>query len=98
MNEVNNHSKKWNQEVFGNIFCKKHRLEARIHDIQRSPLYNEDRGLQKLEAMLIDDLNSVLWEEDILWFQKSHKSGIEDGNRNIEYYHRAATIRRNYRQ
>lgn len=93
--KVTEASKVWNREVFGNIFRRKNRLEARIRGIQNSPSYNSSRGLQKLESKLCRDLDLVLCEEEILWFQKSRRQWVEDGDRNTTFYHCFTVIRRN---
>ncbi|XP_019159704.1 PREDICTED: uncharacterized protein LOC109156318 [Ipomoea nil] len=67
INEVTNLSKKWNEDVFGNIFKRKRLLQARIQGIQTSPWYYRSRGLQVLEKKLIDDLNLTLSQEELLW-------------------------------
>nr|GMD37695.1 LINE-type retrotransposon LIb DNA [Ipomoea batatas] len=93
--EVTTQSKEWNQKVFGNIFKRKSNLQARIKGIQESAFFPTSRGLQVLENKLISELNQVLQEEEILWFQKSRRLWIQDGDRNTSFYHKSTLIRRN---
>nr|GMD23947.1 ribonuclease H [Ipomoea batatas] len=70
-------------------------LQDKIKRIQESDFYNSSNGLHVFERKLQAELNSVLREEEMLWFQKARKAWIHDGDRNTSYYHRAAIIRRN---
>lgn len=98
IDEVIRHNKTWNNECFGNIFRKKKRLEARIRGIQSSQSYNTSKGLHRLEGRLMKELNDTLTLEELLWFQKSRKAWVEDGDQNTRFYHRATMIRRNRRR
>lgn len=79
----------WNKRVFGNIHYrkKKKRLKARINGIQRAASYGRNLFLDKLEMELQKDLEEVLEQEEVLWFQKSCASWIRNGDRNTRYYH-----------
>lgn len=85
----------WNLLVFGNIFKRKRRLVARISGIQSSPNYGLSSFLQAKERELLTEFQSILQQEELLWFQKSRKEWIASGDRNTSYYHRSALIRRN---
>lgn len=50
-------------------------------------------GLIKLEKKLRVELDEILHQEEVLWFQKSCCEWISSGDRNTKYFHRAATIR-----
>ena len=52
--------RKWNREVFGNIFKKKRQLMARIEGIQRALTDNFSHSLFTLEKDLITQYNNVL--------------------------------------
>ncbi|XP_019181390.1 PREDICTED: uncharacterized protein LOC109176414 [Ipomoea nil] len=95
INEVITQSKKWNVEVFGNIFKRKNLLQNRIQGIQASPWYNTARGLQVLERKLIKELSVTLAQEELLWFQKSRRAWIEDGDKNTNFYHKDNQVERN---
>ncbi|XP_031127486.1 uncharacterized protein LOC116029577 [Ipomoea triloba] len=93
--DVTKQSFLWNQNVFGNIFKRKRQLTARIQGIQENVHYASSRGLQNLERKLLRELNAVLDQEETLWFQKSRRDWIKDGDRNTRYYHTSTMIRRN---
>nr|GMC91161.1 LINE-type retrotransposon LIb DNA [Ipomoea batatas] len=52
-------------------------------------------GLHVLERKLIEELNEVLKQKEVLWFQKSRREWILDGDKNTAFYHRSTLIRRN---
>lgn len=41
------------------------------------------------------ELNEVLDQEELLWYQKSRSLWIRDGDRNTSFYHKSTMIRRN---
>ncbi|XP_074292351.1 uncharacterized protein LOC141619220 [Silene latifolia] len=77
----------WNAEVFGYIFKRKRILFARIGGCQRELSISKQRNLIKLEAKLRKELDEVLAQEEILWYQKSRLEFIKDGDRNTSYFH-----------
>ncbi|KAA3483857.1 reverse transcriptase [Gossypium australe] len=84
----------WNKSLFGNIFARKKRLEARIGGIQRIPRYQFTQGLWKLEQKLKEQLDLTLQQEETLWFQKSREKWIVQGDRNTKYFHSTTLVRR----
>lgn len=88
-------SSEWNKNVFGNIFKRKRLLQARIKGIQNSVDYVSSGWLQNLEQVLLKDLNDVLNQEELFWYQKSRRSWIQDGDRNTKFYHLSTIMRRN---
>ncbi|XP_019239455.1 PREDICTED: uncharacterized protein LOC109219450 [Nicotiana attenuata] len=83
----------WNRDTFGNIFHKKRRLLARIARIQKSPHYPTSTNLQSLETQLIDELNSILKNEEDFWKLKSRIQWLSEGNANTNFFH-ASTLNR----
>lgn len=55
-----------------------------------------DRGLIKLEGKLRRELDDVLHQEEMIWFQKSRLEAIEDGDRNTRFFHLSTVMRRKY--
>lgn len=84
----------WNRETFHNIFRKKAELWARIEGVQKRLSMKWERKWIKLEAKLRRELDDVLHEEEMIWFQKSRLEAIKDGDRNTKYFHLATVIRR----
>ncbi|KAA3472641.1 reverse transcriptase [Gossypium australe] len=84
----------WNKTVFGNIFTRKKKLEARIAGIQRTLRHQFVPGLWKLEKKLKEQLNLTLHQEETLWFQKSREKWVVQGDRNTKYFHTVTLVRR----
>ncbi|KAK4482042.1 hypothetical protein RD792_012965 [Penstemon davidsonii] len=61
----------WNRHVFGNIFERKRILLARINGIQKRLCLRDNNFLSELESTLIGEYNTVLSQEELLWYQKS---------------------------
>ena len=82
LQEAKEDSHAFNMQVFGDIFRRKHLLEARIDGIQRR-LESIDLGnLILLEKDLQVEYNQVLHQEEMLWFQKSREQWVRFGDRN----------------
>ena len=56
---------------------------------------NPNLGLLRLDKKLKADLDLVLKQEEIFWFQKSREEWIVNGDRNTSYFHLSTVIRRN---
>lgn len=85
----------WSKEVFGNINWKKCCLLARFKGIQSKLSTNFHGGLTRLEAKLRKELDIVLDQEELLWFQKSREKWILEGDRNTSYYHTSVVVKGN---
>lgn len=85
---------KWNKEEFYNIFRKKSELWARLEGIQKLLAQGQQPHLIKLEKKLRCEMEEVLNDEEMLWFQKSRLEAIGDGDRNTRYFHLSTIIRR----
>ncbi|CAI0395768.1 unnamed protein product [Linum tenue] len=86
--------KLWNRNSFGNIFQKKRRLLKRIQGIQNKASHFFSPGLLKLQAKLEAELDAVLAQEELLWFQRSREQWVHYGERNTAYFHQQASIRK----
>ena len=67
---------------------------ARINRIQKALEKYSSRGLIRLEARLRTDLEMVMGQEEILWWQKSRKDWIMHGDRNTKFFHQKTIVRR----
>ncbi|XP_061356291.1 uncharacterized protein LOC133300725 [Gastrolobium bilobum] len=65
--------KRWNKIVFGNIFNRKTNLLHSIAEIQNHVDYHTNLSLQSREKEVRKDLDAVLIQEEILWFQKARE-------------------------
>lgn len=84
----------FNQNVFGNIFRRKRRIEARLKGVQRELNKNITSDLVQFEKDLQREYRSILKQEELTWFQKARDNRIRLGDRNTAYFHTQAVIRR----
>lgn len=84
----------WNREVFGNVTSKKKKLLERIEGIKKNLVVNFHNGLRKLDIKLRKELEEILYQEELLWFQKSREQWIKSGDRNTSYYHSSTIVHR----
>lgn len=69
-----------------NIFKQKQNYMARIAGVQRCLATIKSRDLIKIEAKLRKELDDVLAQKELLWFQKSRVKWLLDGDRNTTYF------------
>ncbi|XP_021761146.1 uncharacterized protein LOC110725977 [Chenopodium quinoa] len=93
-NASTKHLPEWNQSTFHNIFKKKRNLIARIAGVQRALALQKARDLIKLESKLRKELDIVLEQEELLWYQKYRVEWIRDGDRNTTFFHLGTIARR----
>ena len=84
----------WNREVFGNTHKRKMRLINRLHGVQRALLNDPNPYLEDLQNKLWLDYETILFEEETLWFQKSWCKWISMGDCNTKYFHLFALAKR----
>lgn len=87
-------SMRFNKKVFGNIFEKKRKLEARLRCIHRSLETVDSAVLVILQKDLLVEYEEILFQEEAFWFQKSREQWIRLGSRNTAFFHTHAIIRR----
>ncbi|XP_028093960.1 uncharacterized protein LOC114294059 [Camellia sinensis] len=98
LNDLAQVASTWNKEIFGNIFRRKRWLIGRIEGIQKSQATNYFHNLHRLELELIEQYNHVLYQEELLWFQKSRAKWITQGERNTKYFHLTTLAKRRKRK
>lgn len=64
----------FNKDVFGNIFTKKRRLEARIKGVHRQLDLFPYSDLIIMKRELQKQYDEVLHQEELLWYQKSREN------------------------
>ncbi|KAF1869450.1 hypothetical protein Lal_00022895, partial [Lupinus albus] len=77
----------FNKTIFGNIFRRKRRVEARLRGIQRTLEEIGDSDLIKLEAQLRREYYHIMIQEELLWFQKSREHWVKFGDKNTKFFH-----------
>ena len=65
-----------------------------MRDIQRALEFHSSGNLIELEANLKRELEVILSQEEIFWYQKSRHDWIAWGDRNTSYFHRQTIQRR----
>ncbi|KAK8526228.1 hypothetical protein V6N12_020707 [Hibiscus sabdariffa] len=84
----------WNNEVYGHIGARKQRLVARIRGIERALQSNFNDYLVNLDKQLKDELDWVLEQDELLWFQKARSKWVMFGDRNTRFFHASTLARR----
>lgn len=85
----------WKMLNVNHVQRTKKRLMARLCGIQESVQSRYDvRRLMRLEKKLQVDLNVILKQEELMWFQRSRAKWLTDGDRNTKYYHLKTVNRR----
>ena len=86
--------KKWNVEVFRNLFTRKRRVLARLYGTQKALANNPNESLIRLEKYLIDEYSSILLQEEEYRALKSKINAAAFGDRNTSYFHVTTVVRR----
>ena len=69
--EFTRKARKWNFEVFGNLFGRKKRVLVRLQGTQKALAENPSEALMRLENQLIEEYSSILLQEEEFWALKS---------------------------
>lgn len=67
---------------------------ARLEGVQRKLCEKHDSGLIKLDRKLRKELDNILYQEELLWFQQSREDWICSGDRNTRFYHSATNVKK----
>ncbi|XP_050259653.1 uncharacterized protein LOC126704666 [Quercus robur] len=92
--EFTRKARKWNFEVFGNLFGKKKRVLARLQGTQKALADNPNESLMRLENQLIEEYSSILLQEEEFWALKSRINVAAFGDRNTSFFHLNTVVRR----
>ncbi|CAA7024104.1 unnamed protein product [Microthlaspi erraticum] len=67
---------RWNREVFGDVMKRKERLLRAIAEVQEELLLGPLDALLVREEDLTKELDVVLEQEEMIWFQKARENGF----------------------
>ena len=87
-------AKKWNSEVFGNLFTRKGRVLARLIGAQKALAENPNGFLIVLEKKLIEEYSLIMLQEEEYWALKSRLNAANFGDRNTAFFHVTTVVRR----
>lgn len=86
--------KRWNKEVFGDIFLKKNSLINKLEVLDNQIANHPSANLDDERRRLWHEYEKVLFQEELMWYQKSRSKWLFYGDRNTKYFHGVTTIRR----
>ncbi|CAA7027588.1 unnamed protein product [Microthlaspi erraticum] len=86
--------KKWNKEVFGDVQARKDKLVKDLKEVQEEIEHHQSDLLLQREAELQKEFDTVLEQEELIWFQKSREKWVAHGDRNTTFFHTSTVIRR----
>ncbi|CAA7024805.1 unnamed protein product [Microthlaspi erraticum] len=86
--------RRWNRDVFGDVNKRKEELLTEIKAIQETLELQRTDDLLRREEELSKELDVVMEQEELIWFQKSREKYIMFGDRNTRSFHTSTVIRR----
>ncbi|CAN1189286.1 hypothetical protein LINPERHAP2_LOCUS39809 [Linum perenne] len=86
--------KKWNINVFENIFKRKKRLIDELKGAEITVSNYPSSTNIDVENLIRSKIELVLWQEESLWIQKARTKWIVEGDRNTHYFHLTAFKKR----
>ena len=84
----------WNKDVFGNLFHRKNRMEARPRGIQTSIANGSSEYLLEVKNRLRREYFDILQQKEEFWSIKSRYNWLIQGDRNTKFFHISALIKR----
>ncbi|CAN1120799.1 hypothetical protein LINPERHAP2_LOCUS413 [Linum perenne] len=94
LQDFKEHCITWNTEVFGHIFKRKRHLEKRLRQLELRTQQGDSGIWMREEDLVRRELERILWQEHMLWLQKSRMQWIKDGDRNTKFFHLSTLCRR----
>ncbi|KAL4379615.1 hypothetical protein GQ457_02G019060 [Hibiscus cannabinus] len=92
--EFQDKSRKWSLNVFGHIEQRKNLILAHLKGVEKALERGCNLYIIELEISLKRALETVLEQEESLWFQRARTKCIQLGDRNIAYFHASTLSRR----
>nr|XP_023903392.1 uncharacterized protein LOC112015243 [Quercus suber] len=85
--------KKWNVEVFGNLFAMKIRVLARLNGTQKAITENPNEFILNLKNKLLLEYSLILMQEEEYWALKSKLNAATFGDCNTSFFHISTVVR-----
>ena len=86
--------RRWNKEVFRDVQRKKEKLMKEIKAVQKVLDRTQTDDLLLKEAIMPKEFDTILEQEEMIWFQKSREKLLALGDRNTKKFHTSTIIRR----
>lgn len=86
--------RKWNNEVFGNLFTRKMRVLARLGGVQKALANNPSDFQIGLEKQLTEEYAMIMLQEEEFWALKLRLNTALYGDCNMGFFHLSTVVRR----
>ncbi|KAI5420514.1 hypothetical protein KIW84_044349 [Lathyrus oleraceus] len=98
LEEVRVKSMSWHMHTVQSLLIGKKFIIRKLECIQRKTHESISHdGLKMLEYNLQQELQRILYQEELTWFQRANDKWLADGNRNTCFYHVKAVETRRHR-
>lgn len=98
LEEVRVKSMSWHMHTVQSLLKGKKFIIRKLECIQRKTHESISHdGLKMLEYNLQQELQRILYQEELTWFQRANDKWLADGNRNTCFYHVKAVETRRHR-
>ncbi|CAL1402684.1 unnamed protein product [Linum trigynum] len=94
MKELSKKLAGWNKEVFGNIYKRKKELFRALKSLEMFNERKPSRSSMEKEKATREELEDILWQEELLWRQKARVKLVVKGDLNTRYFHNCTLSRR----